>query len=317
MTTVEESVAPRQVPDPQPRARGPVQSLRLWRARGGLSAVLLALPAVLVFAVFAWFPIARGAVMSFQKTNFVQAASWVGWSNFDYVLHDPLVATAVRNTLIFTVLALVVGAPVPLLFAIFVSEVRRSRWVFGVLAYLPVVIPPVAAIFLWRTFYDPSHSGAFNSVLRLVGIGPQPWLNSTSGVLPSILLEAIWATAGATVVVYIAAMTGIRSDLYEAAELDGAGIFRRLVSVTLPQLRGVILVLLLLQIIGTMQLFTEPFLFTDGGPNNASLSILLLIYHYAFIQSDYGAATALSVLLALGLAVISVLYQLATRRWSD
>lgn len=288
-----------------------------WLRRGGLTPVLFALPALGVFGLFSWSPILQSVVMAFQKTNLVTAANWVGWSNFQYVLSDPLLAQAVANTLWFAVLALVIGFPVPLLLAVFMSELRRNRGLFNALSYLPVVIPPVVAILLWRFFYDPSAQGLFNRILGTVGIPAQPWLNSDSMAMPAIVLEVTWATAGGTVIIYLAALAGVRTELYEAAELDRAGIWRRLWHVTLPELRGVILVLLLLQVIGTLQVFTEPFLFTGGGPNNSTVTVLMMIYNYAFVNGDFGAATALSLLLAAALGILSAIYLWATRRWSN
>jgi multiple sugar transport system permease protein len=287
-----------------------------WRSRGGISAIVFALPALFVFGYFSWGPIVNAVVMSLQKTNLVQAATWVGLNNFTYVLQDPVLPQAVVNTLWFTALALVFGFPLPLFLAVLMSELRKRGWIYSVLAYLPVVIPPVVAILLWKVFYNPSAEGLFNSILETVGIGPLPWLNSVSSAMPSIVLEATWATAGGTVIIYLAALTSVRAELYEAAELDGAGIWSRVWHITLPQIRGVVLIMLLLQIIGTMQVFTEPYIFTGGGPQHATVTVLLMIYNYAFVNSDIGAATALSVLLALALGVFSLIYQFATRRWS-
>ena len=137
--------------------------------------------------------------------------------------------------------------------------------------------------------------------------------------MPSLVLESTWANAGATVIIYLAALTAVNAELYEAASVDGAGVLRKVWHVTLPQLRGVLLVTMILQIIGTAQVFLEPFLFTSGGPANATLTVLLLIYDYAFGNSlggDYGSATALSLMLAGFLALFSLVYLRATRSWS-
>lgn len=300
---------------PRPRERRR-RTVGTWIRRGGLAAVVFALPALFVFGLFAWSPILQSVVFAFQKTNLVDPASWVGWSNFTYVLSDPLLPRVVMNTLWFAVLALLIGFPVPLFLAVFMSELRRSRGLYNALSYLPVVIPPVVAILLWRFFYDPSVDGLFNRILTGVGLPAQPWLNSEAMAMPAIVLEVTWATAGGTVIIYLAALAGVRTELYEAAELDRAGIWRRIWHITLPELRGVILVLLLLQVIGTLQVFTEPFLFTGGGPNNSTKTILMMIYDYAFVNGDYGAATALSLMLAVVLGIISAFYLWATRRWS-
>lgn len=289
---------------------------RSWRASGGIWAVIFALPAVLVFAYFSWGPIIGAVKMSFEKTNLVTDPQWVGLENFSYVLADPLLPVALGNTAYFTLLGIVFGFPLPLFLAIFMGELRKRGWIYSALAYLPVVVPPVVAILLWKVFYNPADNGLFNSVLGTIGVGPLAWLNSTETAMPSIVLQVTWATAGSTVIIYLAALHAVRPELYDAAELDGAGIWSRVWHVTLPQLRGIILVILLLQIIGTMQIFTEIYLFTDGGPRNSTVSVLLMVFRYAFLNRDFGAATALSVLLALLLAVFSVAYQLATRKWS-
>jgi len=291
-----------------------------WLRRGGLSTFVFMLPLLVIFGAFSWYPIVRTAVMAFQHTNLVQAPTWVGLQNFSAVIHDPQTPTAVKNTAYFALLALVFGYPIPLAAAVLMSEVRNRRGTYSVLAYLPVVIPPVVAVLLWKTFYDASGTGVFNTIFGWIGLGPFPWLQSQSWAMPSLVLESTWANAGATVIIYLAALTAVNPELYEAASVDGAGIWRKVWHVTLPQLRGVLLVTLILQIIGTAQVFLEPYLFTSGGPANATLTVLLQIYDYAFGNSlggDYGKATALSLMLAVFLALFSFVYLFATRSWSE
>ncbi|WP_252435508.1 carbohydrate ABC transporter permease [Pseudonocardia humida] len=290
-----------------------------WIRRGGLSTLLFLLPLVVVFGVFSWWPIVRAAVMSVQQTNLVTAPVFVGWENFETVFTDPLLGTAVRNTAFFALIALVFGYPIPLVAAVLMSEVRRWRGLYSAVAYLPVVVPPVVAVLMWKVFYDPRPEGLFNTVLGWVGIAPQSWLQSADTAMGSLVLEATWAAAGGTVIIYLAALVAVPPELYDAAEVDGASIWRKVWHVTLPQLRGVLLVTLILQIIGTSQVFLEPFLFTGGGPANSTITVLLLIYDYAFSSSlggDYGAATALSLVLAVFLALLSALYFRLTRSWS-
>ena len=289
-----------------------------WLRGGGLSTVLFALPLLLIFGLFSWWPIGRSLVMSFEKTNLL-TSSWVGLDNFRAVLADPLLGKAIGNTAWFALLALVLGYPVPLIAAVLMSEVRRLKGLYSALAYLPVVVPPVVAVLLWRFFYDPRPEGVFNTLLGGLGGGALPWLQSPTWAMPSLVLEATWAAAGGTMIIYLAALTSVPPELYDAAEVDGASIWRKVWHVTLPHLRGVLLITLILQIIGTTQVFLEPYLFTNGGPADATLTVLLLIYRYAFGQSlgaDYGKATALSLMLALFLAVLSLVYLRLTRRWS-
>ena len=302
-----------------PRSRHPLGSPVSWVRRGGLSALVFFLPLLLVFGIFSWYPIGRALVMSFQHSNLAEPATWVGLGNFRSVLSDPLLGTAVKNTAYFAFLALVFGYPVPLALAVLMSEARRFKSVYSALAYLPVVIPPVVAVLLWKFFYDASPTGVFNDMLGWVGLGPYPWLQDTTWAMPSLVLEATWAAAGGTVIIYLAALTSVSPDLYDAAEIDGASLWRKVWNVTLPQLRGVLLITLILQVIGTAQVFLEPYLFTGGGPDNSTLTVLLLIYNYAFTNStggDYGAATALSLLLAVVLSALSAVYLRVTRSWS-
>jgi multiple sugar transport system permease protein len=290
-----------------------------WARHGGLSTLLFLLPLLLVFGAFSRYPIVRLVLMAFQHTNLVQPATWVGFQNFSEVIHDPLFPIAVKNTAEFAGLALVFGYPVPLAVAVLISEVRKRRGLYSALAYLPVVVPPVVAVLRWKFFYDAGPSGVFNTMLHWVGIGPQPWIQSENTAMPSLVLESTWANAGGTVIIYLAALTGVNAELYEAASVDGAGLWKKIAHVTLPQMRTILLVTLILQIIGTAQVFLEPYLFTSGGPDNATITVLLLIYNYAFgnsLGASYGEAAALSLMLVAFLALFSLIYLRATRSWS-
>lgn len=303
-----------------PRVQGRSRRTPLtWVRGGGLSTLVFLLPLLLVFGIFSWIPIGRAVLMSFQETNLVTPSTFVGLQNFKDVLADPLLWTAVKNTLYFALLALLFGYPVPLVAAVVMSEVRRFKGLYSALAYLPVVIPPVVAVLLWKFFYDAGPTGVFNTILGTVGLGPVSWLQDSGSAMPALVLEATWAAAGGTVIIYLAALTGVSTDLYEAAEIDRASIWRKIWHVTLPQLRGVLLITFILQIVGTSQVFLEPFLFTGGGPANSTTTILLLIYDYAFANSlggEYGAATALSIMLAVVLGILSAIYFRLTRSWS-
>jgi multiple sugar transport system permease protein len=297
------------------RRRGPLT----WVSRDGLSTFVFLLPLLLIFGVFSWFPILRSFVMSVQETNLVSTPTFVGLDNFANVLADPLFGKAVANTAYFALLALIFGYPIPLVLAVIMSETRRFKGLYSALAYLPVVIPPVVSVLLWRFFYDASSNGVFNTILSWVGLGPFPWLQDAGTAMPSIVLEATWAAAGGTVIIYLAALLSVPRELYDAAEVDGASIWQKIWHVTLPQLRGILFITLILQLIATAQLFTEPFLFTGGGPANSTMTVLLLIYHYAFQNSlggDYGMAAALSIMLAVFLGVFTAVYFRLTRSWS-
>lgn len=317
------TIAPERLRGSAPQGRAaqaaatPPRPRRIRRGRNAaFVGLLFLLPSLLVFGYFAWWPIVQSIVLAFQQTNLVDPAEWVGVRNFEILFADPLLGRAALNTLWFTLLSLAIGLPIPLLCAVLMSELRRGGTLARILAYLPVVVPPVVAVLLWKVFFNPGASGVVNALLGLIGLGPFPWLQSADLAMPSLVIVATWSGAGTAILIYLAALTGVSTELYEAAELDGASVWQRVRHITLPQMRGVILVLLLLQIIGAIQVFTEPYVMTDGGPANATVTILLMIYRYAFLFGNYGVATALSLLLAVVLVVVSAVYLRLTRSWS-
>ncbi|MEV4702264.1 sugar ABC transporter permease [Actinoplanes sp. NPDC049316] len=268
------------------------------------------------FAVFSWYPLVRGVILSFQQDNFVVPPYWVGLDNYRALFDDPLFWTAWKNTLYFTGLALVFGFALPFFIAVLLNEFRHFSGYFRVLVYLPVMLPPIVAVLLWRYFYDPG-AGLFNTLLRGVGLPESQWTQSSSTAMISLVLVSTWANLGGATLMYLAALQGIPGELYEAAELDGASVWQRLRHVTFPQMRFIMLVLLLLQIIATMQVFIEPYALT-GTSNPDTITVMVLVYRYAFtVNNDFGLAAAMSVLLFVVLGAFSALYLRLTRSSGD
>ena len=295
---------------PAPSTRRPA---RLQRAvRENLTAYGFLCAALVCFALFSWYPIFRGILLSFQQVNFVTAPEWVGWQNFATLFNDPLFGIAWRNTLYFTGLALVIGFAIPFAVAIVLNELRHVKAYFRLVVYIPVMLPPVVVAILWKWFYDPG-PGLFNSMLRAVGLSPLAWLNSADTSMLSLVLVATWASMGSATLIYLAALQTIPGELYEAAELDGANLWQRLRYVTIPHTRFVLLIMMLTQIVATMQVFTEPYVMTGGGPEDSTVTVLLLLYRYAFTYNDFGTASAMSLLLFIVLGAFSALYLRLTK----
>lgn len=302
-------------PRARPRASAAERRrVRLRRTiRENVTAYGLLCAALIVFALFSWYPIVRGVLLSFQQVDFVNAPTWVGFDNFTRLFDDPLFGVAWRNTLLFTGLALVFGFAVPFMTAVLLNELRHARAFFRLAVYLPVMLPPVVIALMWKWFYDPG-PGLFNSALGAVGLPGGQWLDSSSTAMLSLVFVSTWANMGSTTLIYLAALGTIPGELYEAAELDGAGLWKRLRHVTFPQTKFVLLVLLLLQIVATMQVFTEPYVMTGGGPDDSTVTVLLLLYRYAFVYNDFGSASAMSLLLFIALGAFSALYVRLTKR---
>ncbi|MFF4246819.1 carbohydrate ABC transporter permease [Streptomyces sp. NPDC001822] len=311
--TTEEGPPPSPRPPAGTRAEAGAGSSRLRRAvRETLVAYLFLAAGVLCFALFSWYPIVRGFLLGFQQVTFAEPARWVGLDNFRRLFDDPLFLTAWQNTGYFTLLALVLGFAAPFATAVVLNELRHGRPYLRMTVYLPVMLPPIVTMLLWRGFYDPG-PGLFNNALEVLQLPAQQWLESENLAMVSLVLVSTWANMGTTTLIYLAALGGIPGELYEAAELDGASIRQRLWHVTIPQMRFILMITLLLQVIGTMQVFVEPFVLTGGGPDDATVTVLLLLYRYAFVYNDFGLASAMSTLLFAVLGLFSVVYLRLTR----
>jgi multiple sugar transport system permease protein len=267
---------------------------------------------LLCFALFSWYPLIRSITLSFQQDNLVTDPEWVGLANYRTLFEDPLFGTAIKNTLEFTGLALVFGYAIPVALAILLNELRHFKTYFRLVVYLPVMLPPIVSAMLWKFFYDPGE-GLFNALLHGAHLPTSQWVQSPRTAMLSLVLVSTWANVGGSVLMYLAALQSVPPELYEAAELDGAGLWQRIRRVTLPQLRFIMLVMLLLQITATMQVFIEPFQLT-GFTNPDTITVMTLIYRYAFaVDQDFGLAAALSVLLFVVLSAFAALYLRITR----
>jgi multiple sugar transport system permease protein len=277
--------------------------------RKNLTGYAFLIGALVCFALFSWYPMIRGIVMSFQRTK-RGVTTWVGWDNYDRIIHDPAFWTAWKNTLYFTVLALVVGYAVPFVVAIVLNEFRHAKGYLRILVYLPVMIPPASALFLFKYYlYDPSDAGLFNAILKLLHLPTSQWMQSPGMTVPSMVLASTWMNMGGAILIYLAALQNIPGELYEAAELDGSGILRRVWHVTVPETRLILSLMAMLQVVATMQLFIEPLILANGaGSQDSATSVAYLIYQHGFFQNDLGGAAALGVIMLLVLGGFSAVY---------
>ncbi|MEU3453435.1 sugar ABC transporter permease [Micromonospora sp. NPDC006766] len=285
------------------------------KLRDNLTGHAFLLGALLCFVVFSWYPMIRGVVMSFQRTRRGET-TWVGWDNYARIIHEPSFWAAWKNTFYFTVLALVLGYAVPFLVAILLNEFRHAQGYLRILVYLPVMLPPASALFLFKFYaYDPSDAGLFNAILRALHLPTSEWMQSPGMTMPAMVIASTWMNMGGAVLIYLAALQNIPGDLYEAAELDGAGIWRRIAHVTIPQTRLILALMAMLQIVATMQLFIEPLILANGaGAEDSATSVAYLIYQHGFFQNDLNGAAALGVIMLVALAGFSAVYVRLTSR---
>ncbi len=278
-----------------------------------ISAYLFLLPALIVFALFAWLPILSSIQMSFQDVQLGGVGTWVGLHNFELMLKDPAFEIAWRNSVQFASWSLLLGYFVPVVIAILVREMRHGMGFFRVVYFLPTVVPAAVAVIIWRFMYDPD-GGVLNEFLAQFGIGRQLWLQDVGLAKPALVAVMTWAGFGTTALIYLASLQDVSQDLYEAAELDGATPLQRIRHISLPHLFPVMSLMFVLQIIAVVQVFTEPFLLTNGGPGRETLTPAMHIYNRAFIRMDMGYASAWSVTMILVLVGFSIIYRIVNAR---
>lgn len=278
---------------------------------------LVILPPVILFAFFVWEPLLESVRLSLYSARGVELQEFVGLQNYIEVFNDVNFKAAFLNTFKYIGWSLIIGFVVPIILAIFISETVRLKSFFRFAVYLPNIMPGMAVALLWVYFFKPGDTGVLNILLGKCGIAPSAWLNNAALVIPLIVIALTWKGAGSTSLIYMAGISGINPEYYEAAAIDGAGIGQRIFHVTIPCILSLGKTMLILQVIAVFQILYGPLVLTNGGPNNASLSIMLLVYKYAFNKYDYPNAAALSVVICIVLILLSGLYMALTRKKND
>ncbi len=297
---------------PRERFRGG----RFWEAgRRQLIPWLFLAPALIIFALFKFVPLVRMIEMSFFKVQPFLGDEPVGGANYEQVVSDEVFQDAIWHT-VYLAIGTTAGAIIlGLVLALLLEGQVKHLWFIRSAVFLPVVAAMAVVAEVWRILYYPSEDGALNSILSLVGIGPQPWIASADQSLNSVMIMGIWKGAPYDMMIFLAGLAGVDRVLYEAASVDGASIWRRLWHVTFPALRPVFAILLTLAAIRGLRTFTEVFLLTNGGPDGSSEVLMTLIYKLGLERSgELGVAAAGSVVLLVAIASLTVLVQVLRRR---
>ena len=294
----------------------------LISARGkraeALKAWLIMLPGLILMAFFVWEPLLESIRMSLYKTENIELVEFIGFKNFISVMGKDNFLQALLNTFSYTFWSLLIGFALPILLAMLIGETVRGKGFFRTAAYLPNMLPGLAVIILWSAFFSGEKSGVLNILLSRLGVARQSYLTNANLVVPIIISVATWKGAGATALIYMAGMAGVNPELYEAAAIDGASVWQRVIHILLPSIKKLAGTLLILQIISVFQIMYEPMVLTMGGPDNASLSLMQLMWQYAFGGSmNYGKASSVAVIVTLILLVMTAIYSYFNRKESD
>jgi raffinose/stachyose/melibiose transport system permease protein len=266
------------------------------------------LPALLVYVLVVVYPSLAGAAYAFTDWSGIGGASWVGLENFENLFSDDQSFGALKNTLKLTVFIVVVQNAIGLALALGVHTAIKSKYVLRTIFFAPAVVSPVVIAFLWKYLFNPQPDAGLNALLGFFGLDflQQNWLGDPAVALWAVGITVVWMYAGYSMVIFLAALQGVPRELEEAAELDGAGRFKRFRYVILPLIAPAMTINLMLSTIGGLKLFDQVFAITNGGPGYASETLSTLIYKQAFVFGRYGYSTAVALVLALMVAAIAI-----------
>jgi multiple sugar transport system permease protein len=286
------------------------------------SLVLFLGPALAAIGLFFFVPVLAAFVMSFTDFDIyslgdLRYARFVGMRNYLQLLEDPLFWKALWNTVYF----LVVGGPLSIGVSLGAAVLLQSKLVryqsfFRFVYFAPVVTTLVAVAIVWRFIYHPRF-GVLNFFLSLLGVDMIDWLGDPRWAMPAIIILAIWKNFGYNMIIFIAGLQNIPASLYEAASIDGAGTWQRFTKITLPMLAPTTVFITIITMIGYFQLFAEPYVMTQGGPLNSTLSIVLLMYQQGFRWWNMGYSAAIAFVLFACILVVSIIQTRLQGRGGD
>jgi multiple sugar transport system permease protein len=276
------------------------------RTRGYLWGYFFIAPSLLTFLVFSLYPMIDSIVLSFQKLT-LQGRSWVGLENYAKLFDEPAFYKMLTNTFLFAAWIVPIGVAISLTMAALIFRLPPAAQTFFKSAfYLPVVTSGVVLSVIWLYLYDPAF-GLLNFLLGKVGIEPVLWLADPRFSLVSIVIMYHASHWGGSIILLTASMGGIPKELYEAASIEGASIIRQIVSITIPLLKPAITYVSILGTIASLQIFTEIFVMTRGGPNYATTNLVFSIYEYGFIRFDFGRASAVAIILLVITVTLAII----------
>lgn len=295
-----------------PRRRRLIDSRRRRRRRLAIGLAFIS-PWVIGFLVFTLYPFVATLYYSFTNYDIVGPAKWVGLSNYTGLASDHLFWTSLWNTAFYTVLEVPLSTVVAIGLAMLLNMKVRGMAVYRTMFYIPTVVPIVASSILWLWLFNPSF-GIVNELLSGLHINGPGWMFSEAWAKPTFIILGIWGS-GTPMVVYLAALQGVPTELYEVAKLDGASFWQRTRAVTIPMISPAILFNVVLGLVASLQYFTQAYVMTQGGPNNATLFYALYLYEQAFDDLHLGYASAMAWLLFVIVVGITILLFRSSSRW--
>lgn len=312
MTTADGLTAP-------PRGAAAATALSAGRARrrrtDNLRGWLYCAPFLIAFGLFLIWPTFYGLWMSFTGTSLAGTnTQFVGLDNWVEALGDPQVWSSLANTAWFTVLSTIPLVLVAMLLAVLVNIGLPGQWFWRLSFFMPFLLASTVVSQFWNWMYNPQ-LGLINTFLGWFGIAGPAWLQDPSTAMIAVVITTVWWTIGFNFLLYLAALQNIPDQLYEAASLDGAGGWRKFLSITLPQLAPTTVLVLVLQMLASLKVFDQIYQMTGGGPGGTTRPVLLYIYEVGFTGYRLGYASAISYIFFFMIIIVSIAYMvIASRR---
>lgn len=284
--------------------------------RETIAGYLFLLPNVIGFVVFTALAVVASAGISLTEWDLLSDPVFVGFDNYvELFTNDPLFRTVLWNTFYFTAISVPASTVIALALALLFNTGLRMIPLFRTAYFLPVITATVVVALIWRWFYNPDF-GILNYVLWKLGVDSPPnWLASRKWAMPAIIIMAVWKQVGYNMVIFLAGLQAIPSSLYEAAAIDGAGRWRRFLNITLPLLTPTTFFVLVISIIGSLQVFDAVLVLTDGGPANATRTMVYHIWEEAFVFLEMGYAAAVAWVLFFIVFLVTLVQWKLQGRW--
>lgn len=265
------------------------------------------MPTGILLVTFSLVPAVWAFFLGFTNYNVFQPVEWVGLSNYATLMKDGEFWNALRNTFFFWLLVTPALVVIPVFIAVLVNQKLRGIKIFRLVMYFPFLVSVVVTALLWGWMFQSE--GVLNYVLSLFNLGPVGWLTEKSTALPSLAMITIWQGAGYYMLIYLAGLQAIPRHLYESAEIDGAGIWRKQWHITFPMLRPVIFFVAVISTMSAFKEFTLMLVMTEGGPLGATTTVVYLVFEEAFQKLNMGYASAISTILFIIILLLTILNQ--------
>ena len=290
-------------------------SSRLQR-RWNFWGYLFILPNFLGFLLFMLVPIIMALVFSFTNYDVISQMDFVGINNYVGLFTDDQFITSLLNTLWFAVLTVPTGVILALLLAVLFNRQIRGISIFRTFVFIPVITSMVAVSLVWSMLYE-DNAGLLNTLLGYVGLGPVHWLTDTNIAMISIAIMSVWKGLGYNMTIFLAGLQGVPGELYEAATIDGATARQKFMKITVPMIAPTTYFVTLMALIGSLQVFDQVWIMTQGGPVDATKTVAMYLYQYGFQFYKMGYACAAAYVLFILVFIVSLIQNISSKNWGD